>query len=434
MTRNPVIRSSLWTFGGFGFGQILRLASNLIMTRLLAPEAFGLMALVVIFLVGLELFTDLGIGASVIQNKRGEEEDFFNTAWTIKVIRGFFIFICVCLITAPAAWFYQEPQLLKILPVMGFGVLFSGFASSAPSLANRKLWVGRITVMNLASQFLSLAVTVIWAWFSPTVWAIVAGNLVSGLLRAALSHVIFPFWRVRFRWDPHMAREIIRFGKWIFVASALTFVAGQIDRLTLAKLMPFHLVGIYSIGFMWAALPLQVVQTWCGSVLFPLASETLRSPENTRHRLTVYRRLVVWVSALGIGIFGGIAAPVFHLLYTPAYWSAATFLGLLLIGSFLKILDELYKPFNLAAGQPIFMSVGSGISLLMFLIAVYPLYELYSARGIAMAYSISQLGSLLANAVGVRRTGLADLRVDAAALFTTLAIWAGIHFTIGKLI
>ena len=112
MHSNAIIRSSLWSVGGFGLGHALRLASNLILTRLLFPEAFGLMALVTIFMIGLEMFTDLGIVTSIIQNKRGEEADFLNTAWTIKVIRGIVIFICIYLIAGPVAWFYEEPQFL----------------------------------------------------------------------------------------------------------------------------------------------------------------------------------------------------------------------------------------------------------------------------------------------------------------------------------
>lgn len=68
--------------------QLIRLGSNLILTRLLFPEAFGLMALVQTFMTGLAMFSDIGIGPSIIQNRRGEDPDFLNTAWTIQIGRG----------------------------------------------------------------------------------------------------------------------------------------------------------------------------------------------------------------------------------------------------------------------------------------------------------------------------------------------------------
>src|SRR4051812_6290963 len=78
-------RSAVWAMLGFGGGQALRFAGNLVLTRLLMPEAFGLMVLVNTFLMGLALFSDIGVGTSVIQNKRGDERAFLDTAWTISV-------------------------------------------------------------------------------------------------------------------------------------------------------------------------------------------------------------------------------------------------------------------------------------------------------------------------------------------------------------
>lgn len=76
------IRGMVWTVAGYGASQILRLGSNLILTRLLFPELFGLMTLVNIFITGLHLFSDIGVGPSIIQNKRGDDPVFLNTAWT----------------------------------------------------------------------------------------------------------------------------------------------------------------------------------------------------------------------------------------------------------------------------------------------------------------------------------------------------------------
>ena len=82
------MRGAIWTFVGYGVGQSLRLGSNLILTRLLVPEMFGLMSLINVFILGLSLFSDIGVGPSIIQHKRGDEPEFYNTAWTLQVIRG----------------------------------------------------------------------------------------------------------------------------------------------------------------------------------------------------------------------------------------------------------------------------------------------------------------------------------------------------------
>ena len=83
-----VLRSSVVTIAGYGFNQVVRLGSNLILTRLLFPEAFGLMALVNVFMMGVVLLSDLGISQSVMQSKRGDDPVFLDTAWTVQIVRG----------------------------------------------------------------------------------------------------------------------------------------------------------------------------------------------------------------------------------------------------------------------------------------------------------------------------------------------------------
>src|SRR6056297_1078407 len=85
--RTRAIKSAIWTVGGIMTSQILRLISNLILTRILFPEAFGTMALVLVFITGLAMFSDLGIHTSIIQNDRSREPAFLNTAWTLQIIR-----------------------------------------------------------------------------------------------------------------------------------------------------------------------------------------------------------------------------------------------------------------------------------------------------------------------------------------------------------
>ncbi|WP_416670812.1 oligosaccharide flippase family protein [Egbenema bharatensis] len=74
------LTGAFWTLIGYGGSQVLRFGSNLLLTRLLFPEFFGLMGLVNVFIIGLALFSDVGIGVSIVQNKRGEEPAFANTA------------------------------------------------------------------------------------------------------------------------------------------------------------------------------------------------------------------------------------------------------------------------------------------------------------------------------------------------------------------
>lgn len=93
-SRKHVIWSSVWVFGGQIAGQVLRLVSNLIMTRLLVPEMFGVMAVANTVIIGLALCSYIGLHHNIIQSSRGDDPDFLNTAWTMQVIRGVYIMGC----------------------------------------------------------------------------------------------------------------------------------------------------------------------------------------------------------------------------------------------------------------------------------------------------------------------------------------------------
>src|SRR5688572_2933464 len=89
--RERVLRAGGWTVAGFALSQAIRFGANLVMTRLLVPEMFGVMAIATMVMYGLALFSDVGLRQSVVQSRRGREPAFLDTAWTIQIARGFVI-------------------------------------------------------------------------------------------------------------------------------------------------------------------------------------------------------------------------------------------------------------------------------------------------------------------------------------------------------
>ena len=174
--RKLAIRGTVWTLLGYGMSQCLRLGANLCLTRLLVPEMFGLMALVNVFILGLTLFSDIGIAPSIIQHDRGDEPDFLNTAWTLQIIRGVGLWLCCLLLALPVANFYGEPKLSWLIPIVGFTTVISGFNSTALFTFKRQISLGKLTVFELVIQLSSLSIMLAWAWFHRSIWALVVGQ------------------------------------------------------------------------------------------------------------------------------------------------------------------------------------------------------------------------------------------------------------------
>jgi O-antigen/teichoic acid export membrane protein len=350
--KQKAIRGSIWTLAGNQISQVLRLGGNLILTRLLFPEAFGLMALVQSFLMGLEMFSDVGIGPSIIQNKRGNDPAFLNTAWTLQVFRGVALWICACLIAWPAAQFYHEPMLMQLLPVVGLTSLIGGLNSTKLGTANRQLMLGRLTLIELGSYVLNLLVIIVMAWMYRSVWAIVAGGIVSSLAKMILSHTVLEGEQNRLHWERAAFRELQRFGQWVFFSTALTFVAAQGDRLILGRLLDVRFLGIYGIAIMMSRVLNDAIQQIAGRVLFPSYSELIRDrPERLYPVLRRCRILMIALSWCGSLFFIAFGKQLIDFLYDNRYADAGWMLKTFAIGGLVGILNLSYDNILIAKGK-----------------------------------------------------------------------------------
>ena len=86
--KKRVLTAGVWSLAGYGLSAAIRFGTNLLMTRLLVPEMFGVMSIATVVMVGLAMFSDVGLRQNVIQSKRGSESAFLNTAWIIQIFRG----------------------------------------------------------------------------------------------------------------------------------------------------------------------------------------------------------------------------------------------------------------------------------------------------------------------------------------------------------
>jgi len=146
------LRGTYFVVAFYGIGLGMRFVGSIILTRLFVPELFGLMTLLTTIIVGLNLFSHIGLEDNVIQNPRGDDETFLNTTWTIQVLRGLGLWLVMVIAAWPAARFY-DPRLLWLLPVVGFGSVISGFSSPSLLSLSRHLGVGRSTLLELICQF-----------------------------------------------------------------------------------------------------------------------------------------------------------------------------------------------------------------------------------------------------------------------------------------
>jgi O-antigen/teichoic acid export membrane protein len=416
------ILGTIWTILGYGGSQVVRLISNLILTRLLFPEFFGLMAIVNVFITGLILFSDIGINLSIIQNKRGDQPEFYNTAWTIQVIRGFGLWIAACVLAVPVASLYDIPELRFLIPAVGFASVISGFNSTSLAILDRNLEIKKRTIIDMVCQILGTLAIVIWASIYPSVWALVAGNFVATTINCVWSHFLFPD-RNKFAWNKEVINEILSVGQWVFISTALTFTAEQADRLLLGKLFPLGLFGIYQIAISLSDFPRGIVQTLGGKVLFPVMTKVIDQPIETVTRTFLKnRRILVMSFILFVSSMVSCGDLMINFLYDDRYEAAQWMFPILTLGVWPRLLAHTGEPFLFAKGLFNYTAFGNFARLLFTVIGVLVGFKYLGVFGAIIAVSLNDLFYYLLITYGMIREKLNPLSQDITATLMLLLV------------
>ncbi|MBV6625383.1 MAG: oligosaccharide flippase family protein [Rivularia sp. (in: Bacteria)] len=428
-------RGAFWTIAGYGMSQVVRFGGNLILTRLLVPEFFGLMAVVNTLRLGIELFSDIGISQSIVNSKRGEEPAFLNTAWTLQIIRGWVIWLLCLILTFPVASFYEESRLLWLIPIVGASSVLDGFSSTSILTLMRRIDVRRSTLFDLSVQVFTLFSLVAWASFNPSIWALAFGVVLGAVYKMFGSHFLIPEYRNRFTWDKEAVKEILSFGKWMFMSSALMFASEQSDRLILGKLLSFQMLGIYTIAYTLANLPRQVIKQLSYKVIFPTISNQTELPRKTlRAKIIKQRKFLLMGCAVGLAALVTVGDLVIGTLYDDRYAQATWMMPLLCAGIWFSLLFYTISPALMAIGKPLYLAQSNLARFVMIGLGLPLAYYRFGLIGAILAIAFGDLPLYFVNLYGLWREKLSCVMQDIQATIfyvAVLSLFLYIRYSLG---
>ena len=404
-----LLRGSAFEMLGYGLSQIVRFGSNLLLSRLLFPEAFGLAALVNILNQGLIMLSDVGLPTVVVQSERGDDVRFLNTAFTWQAARATALWIVASACAIPMALLYKEPELKKLIPFGALSILVLGFRSTAYYTMRRRLNLKPLMLIEIASQVGAVIAMIVWARFDRSVWALMMGAVVSSAIATIGTHMLKVGYRNRFEWDKDHARSMMHFGKWVAGSSMLTFASQQGDRLLLGRFLGAATLGVYSIAvFLSGALGEAITRITHG-VFFPAYSR-VKSEGNARLRQVFYSTRLA-VDALVIPALGGLTAlgpAIVRILYDNRYTDAGWMLRVLSVRVAIASLIAPYQFCLFAVGDSrygFFLNLARTIALV---IGVPVGFAIGGVAGLVWGVALSEVPALIVVYIGFARHGLAS--------------------------
>jgi len=417
------LKAALWTFLSYGSSQGLRVVNSLVLTHILLPAAFGEMQLVTVFVVGITLLSDIGLGPSVIQSKRGDDPNFLNTAWTLQAGRGIVLWVIAVGLAYPVARLYHDPHLIKLLPVVALGTIISGFNSTGLLSLSRNMGVRRLFAIDFSKQVLAFVITVAFALWLHSVWALIIGSLASNLYQLAISHhyKVVPGVRNRFRMHRESLTEIVSFGKWIILGTAFYFFAAESDKLVMGRLVTLTALGVYGIAYQISDVPRSIIVAFSQRVGFPLISKLTHLPlDQFRAQFLRYRLYALSLGAFLLAAMAVWGSFIVTKLYKPAYHDAAWMVPVLALGLWHTLLYTTTNPVLFALGKSKYNAIGNAAYCIAMLVGIPVGFHFFGLFGAVVAVAAGDFPLYLVIQFGATREGVKplwqDLQLTAALL------------------
>ncbi len=396
------------------------------MTRLLAPDAFGVMAIASAIQIMVTLLSDIGLHQAIVQSSRGAERDFLRTAWTVQILRGALIWLVCSLLAIGLAvansvgWItshsvYADTRLPGVVVATSLTAVILGFQSMKSIAHNRRLEMKHLTIMEIIGSMVGLCVAAGVGFITGSVWSFVSGVIASALATTIISHIWLSGDSDRFGWEPAALAELRRFGKWAFLSSASMAFSMNGDRFLLGLWLSPAALGNYSLAANLATLTEGIGNRLFTSLFFPALSEAARSGH--RRFISVYFRMR-WLTDAGFVWMAGLlfsAGPsIVSIMYDPRYAPAGAMLQYLSFGL-------LFNRYNLtgnaylAIGKPNYVAAMNYLQLASLFILVPVLFYTYGVTGAVIGIAFHRCPVILLILVFNRKHSLNNIKLEFAA-------------------
>lgn len=388
---------------GTAVERLARLARNIVLARLIAPEHFGTMAIILAAVALFEALLEVGIAQAVIQNPNGMRPSFLNVAWWLSTLRGFVLYGLAAALSPFVALVYGNPELVPLLCVAFLTIVFNGATSPKVYALQREFRFGANVVVIQGAGLIGTVATIVLAVHLDSVWALVWGTVLEGFVRLVLSFAFCPI-RIRFRLDRVALRDLVKFSLGMAGIPLLTYLIMNADVVVLGwEVIPTQL-GLYSLAVTLAAFPLSIFSKVLQPLSVPLLVTFVDDVSGLRDTFLRMTRLV-WLFGLPMATCLAVfSTPLLVLIYgrpefaevAPAFSIYSFFIVVYMAG---MVSFSVY----LAIARPGIQRRFTIVRAVLVLGMLYPFVLLWGTTGAALALFASLAIAMIAQLFSLRR-------------------------------
>ncbi len=276
---------------------VFQIIANVFLARLLSPEDYGIVAIVTVFTAFFALFSDIGLGTGVIQNKTLTQKDISNI-FSFTVYIGIILAALFCVFSWPLSLFYKNNVYLKIGPLLAVSIFFNTLNMIPNALIMKEKRFGSVAIRNVVTAVISYAVAVMLAFLGFKYYALVFQSIISA--------VVFFVWnysssRIKLCFAPKFSsvKKILNYSIFAFCFDLLNYAARNLDNLLTGKIIGEAALGQYNKAYTLMLYPVNYLTLVVTPTLHPILAE---HQDDKQYMFDVYMRVFKILSLIGLYI------------------------------------------------------------------------------------------------------------------------------------
>ena len=301
MDGNRVFSNLLWRFGERIGAKLISIVVQLILARLLAPEVYGTVAIVLVITDILQVFIESGFGTALIQKKDADDLDF-SSVFFFNLAACVVLYLLLVAFAPVIAGIYRKPELTQIIRVIGLILIIAGVRNVQQAYVSRNMLFKRFFFATLGG---TLTAAVVGIWMAKRgfgVWAYVTQYLLNNLVGTLILWFTVR-WRPKAQFSPERLKGLFSYGWKLLASSVLSTVSDKLRPLIIGYRFTGADLAFYNEGILFPNLIVENVNASIDSVLLPALSEQQDSAENVKlmtSRAVQVSSYIMWPLMMGL--------------------------------------------------------------------------------------------------------------------------------------
>lgn len=364
---------------------ILNLGSTVVLARLLTPNDYGIIAMVIAVTGFMAMFKDMGLSMATVQRDEITQDQISTLFW-INVSIGIAIMLVTISLSPVIVWFYGEPRLAWITIALSGGFVFGGLTVQHQALLRRQMHFTALAGIDISSLLVGIVTALLTAWYGAGYWALVFMQLAVAIT-TAIGVWIMCDWRPGMPIRRSGVRSMLAFGGNLSGFSVINYFARNLDNILIGRYWGAQQLGLYSKAYQLLLLPIQQINAPITSVAIPALSRLQNDPERYRRYYCSAMSLIAFVTSPLIVIMAVLSDELILIVLGTQWIGASTIFKVLAIAAFGQPLTNTTGWIYISLGQTDrFLKWGlfsTSLYILSFAIGIS-----WGALGVAIAYAI----------------------------------------------